>query len=156
MDDNQNKVVDAEIVEEEVVVEQPDNGASQALILQNLESLIRENLATIDKLGSEANKNKEMIDSVLGNDEVYRNHDEAAKEAQKVKNSTKQEILKRPDVAHVVSKLKEIKEEIKEIKESMNSYLQEYERLSGTRQIEDDMGGVLEIVYSAKLVKRKA
>src|SRR3989344_3750592 len=77
---------------------------SSATVLESLESLIRENLARIDKLGQEANKHKEMIDSVLTNDETYRQHEEAAKAAAKVKNATKQEILKRPDVSHIDAK----------------------------------------------------
>jgi len=128
---------------------------SSATVLESLESLIRENLARIDKLGQEANKHKEMIDSVLTNDETYRQHEEAAKAAAKVKNATKQEILKRPDVSHIDAKYKEVTAEIKEIKESMNSYLQEYRRLSGSDEIETD-SGAMQIVYKAVLVKRKS
>src|SRR5438105_1958642 len=56
-----------------------DNG-SQATILESLTGLIRDNLAKEKKLKEEANKAKEMIDSVLTNDETYKQHDEAAKQ----------------------------------------------------------------------------
>lgn len=149
MDDQDQEIVDGEVEEIE------ENNQNQVTILQSLESLIKENLSKVGKLQEEANQSKEMIDSVLSNDEVYKQHEEAAKQAQKVKTATKSEILKRPDVKHIAEKLKNIKLEIKEIKESMSSYLTEYQRLSGSNQIEDQTGNVMEIVYVAKLVKRQ-
>lgn len=154
--DDQDQIKE-ELVEGEVVaadVEPQASDASGAMVLESLESLIRENLINIDKLGQEFSKHKEMIDSVLANDETYKQHDEAAKAAAKVKNTTKQEILKRPDVSHIDAKAKEIAAEIKEIKESMNSYLQEYQRLSGSTEIETD-SGPMQIVSKAVLVKRR-
>lgn len=130
--------------------------ASDTLILDNLESMIRENLAREDKINEEAKKYKEMIDSVLLNDETYQAHEEAAKQAQKVKGATKAEIMKRPDVATIASKVKELKEEVKEMKESMSSYLVEYQRLSGSSEIENDKGEVMQLVPVIKLVKRRA
>lgn len=161
MDDNQKvneaeQIADGELVEESsagVTSKSADQGKT---ILESLESLIRENLSRIDSLSEEANKHKEMIDSVLLNDEVYKEHEEQAKTAQKTKAFTKSEILKRPDVANIALKHKELKQEIKEIKESMSSYLSEYERLSGSREIEDSKGAVMEIVYVAKLIKKRS
>jgi len=72
-----------------------------------------------------------------------------------VKTATKKEILKRPDVSHVDAKYREVVAEIKEIKESMDSYLQEYRRLSGSDEIEDQNGEPRQIVYKAVLIKRK-
>ncbi len=146
-----------EAQEGEIVVADVQESAvadSSATVLESLESLIRENLAKIDRLNQEANQHREMVDSVLANDETYKQHEEAAKAAAKVKNTTRQEILKRPDVSHVDAKLKEVTAEIKEIKESMNSYLQEYRRLSGSDEIETP-NGAMQIVYKAVLVKRK-
>ena len=155
MDDNttkQDEVQEGEIVSQET---QPVTSDSTSTVLESLESLIKENLARIDKLGEEARQQKEMIDSVLLNDETYKQHEEAAKKAAKIKSATKQEILKRPDVAHVFAKYNEITAEVKEIKESMSSYLQEYRRLSGSDEIEDANGEPMQIVYKAVLVKRK-
>ncbi len=154
-----SKVQNEEIQEGELVSSdsQVSNVASDssATVLENLESLIRENLSRIDKLQEEARQHKEMIDSVLLNDEVYKQHDEAAKQAQKTKTATKSEILKRPDVVQIAEKLKTARSEIKEIRESMSSYLQEYRRLSGSAEIENDRGEIMEIIYVAKLVKRR-
>ncbi len=147
--------IDGEVVSSDVPASS-SSSQSEVMILESLESLIRENLARVDKLQIEANQQKEMIDSVLLNDEVYKQHEEAVKAAQNVKNGTKSQIIKRPDVAHVVEKLKDLKLEIKEIRESMASYLQEYVRLSGSTEIENDRGEVMQIINVAKLVKRRA
>lgn len=158
--DDKNEVVDSNPEETPEVasadIDTTESANSDTFILENLESMIRENLARVDKLNEEAKKHKEMLDSVLLNDETYQNHEEAVKQAQKVKNTTKAEIMKRPDVNQVALKLKELKDEVKELKESMNSYLQEYQRLSGSSEIEDDKGVTMQIIYVAKLVRRKA
>ncbi len=149
------EVTEGEVVSSDVVSsDTPDTSA--VTILESLESMIRENLQKIQKLGEEANQHKEMVDSVLLNDEIYKTHEEAAKAAAKVRNNTRVELMKRPDIANVANKLKEAKMEIKEIKESMDSYLQEYQRLSGSNEIEDANGIPLQIVSSAKLVRRRA
>ncbi|HVT01245.1 MAG TPA: hypothetical protein VHE53_03360 [Patescibacteria group bacterium] len=165
MDDAQDQtdtivegVIEEEVSEKEPVVNDSNDassGQSQLLVLESLESLIKENLDKIAKLQNGAGEHQEMINSVLGNDETYKQHEETVKEAQKVRNSTKAEILKRPDVSHIVNKLKEAKLEIKEIKESMNSYLQEYQRLSGSNEIEDNEGRTMQIVYDARLIRRQ-
>ncbi len=164
MDDQEEKIQEGEIVEEtgsepqetESQVSTPTStDQTNTTILESLESLIRENLAKVDKLSQDAAQQKEMIDSVLENDETYKQHADAVKAATKIKTATKQEILKRPDVSHINLKVKELDVEIKEIKESMNSYLQEYQRLSGSTEIEDDKGQVMQIVYTAKLIKRR-
>ena len=150
--------VDAEIQEGEIVSSSENTQTDQgpAVVLESLESLIRENLAKISKLSKELNLQKEMLDSVLQNDETYKQHEETAKAAQKVKTATKKEILKRSDVARVDEKVRNLATEIKEARESLNSYLPEYQRLSGTNEINDENGEPMEIVYVAKLVKRRA
>lgn len=138
---------------ETVEVEQNSQEAD-AIVITNLQNLINETLNRIATVGEELKPLDEMINSVLENDEVYRKHVEAAKEAGKVKNTTKAEIMKRPDVSNVFSKVKEKKSDLKEAKESLSEYLQEYARLTGQRQFETAEGQVQEIVYTAKLIKR--
>lgn len=153
MDDQSIKTEDvqeAELVSADLPPE-PQNG--EAIVLTNLESLIKSNISQIDKLGDEIKKQNEMITSVLENDEIYVKHTEAAKEAARIKGNTKSEILKRPDVSHVVEKLKNLKSEQKELRESLSSYLQEFQRLSGSNEIEGEDGQVRQIVYNAKLIR---
>lgn len=149
MDENTpDQVTDGEIVAEST------EDSSDAIVITNLQNLINETLNRISTLGEEVKPLDEMINSVLENDEVYKKHVENAKEASKVKNATKAEIMKRPDVSNVYSKVKDKKSDLKEAKDSLSEYLQEYARLTGQRQFETAEGQVQEIVYSAKLVKR--
>lgn len=149
VDDTNNNIQEGEIVE---ATASSDN--SEALILLNIEGLIKSNISKLDKLSDELKKQNEMIQSVLDNDPTYKEHSEKAKEAARVKGNTKKEILKRPEVSHVVQKANELKSEIKEIKESQSSYLSEYQRLSGSTEIETEDGQVRQIIYVAKLVRR--
>lgn len=149
-----------QIQEGEVIDAAVDNNTSiengEAIVLQNLESLIKGNISQLDKLSDELKKHKEMIDSVFENDSTFKAHADAAKEAARVKTATKNEILKRPEVSHVNEKMKDVKSEIQEIRDSLSSYLQEYQRLSGSSEIEGEDGQVRQIVYTAKLIKRSS
>ncbi|RJQ26504.1 hypothetical protein C4577_03300 [Candidatus Parcubacteria bacterium] len=127
---------------------------SQGIILKNLEDMIRSSVANIEKLRNEMTDHRDTIESELESDEVYRKHSEAAKEANKIKSSTKAEVMKRPGMLNIANKMKSVRAEIKELQESLSEYLQEYERMSGSRQIEDENGDVREIVYFAKLIRR--
>lgn len=155
MDEDTN-IATTPVSEGEIVEEAPTQAAQdgQGIVLLNLESMIKSNISRIDKLTEELKAQNEMLASVFENDEVFKQHAEAAKEASRIKTNTKNEILKRPDVAHVNEKVKGLRAEISELKESQSSYLQEFQRLSGSNEIEGEDGQVREIVYNAKLVKR--
>ncbi len=148
-ENNQEEIQDGEIIEESESSE-----GSDAIVITNLQNLINETLNRIDTIGDEVKPLDEMINSVLENDEVYKKHVEDAKQASKVKNATKAEIMKRPDVSNIFAKVKDKKTDLKEAKDSLSEYLQEYARLTGQRQFETAEGQVQEIVYSAKLVRR--
>lgn len=154
MDDNlpQNDVVEAEIIE----TPQSTDGEGAAQTIISLTNLINANLGEIENLRQEALKHKEMLDSVLENDQTYKDHAEKAKEAARIKGNTKKEIFKRPDVRHVVEKLTEVKENIKETQEELSNYIQEYSQLSGQNYFEAADGTIQEIVYVAKLRKKAA
>lgn len=136
-----------------------DNGTTnttpsgEASVLVNLEQLIKNHIASIDRVTEESKRHKDMLDDIFDNDPTYREHAEAAKEAAKIKSATKAEIMKQPQVFELSEKVKSMRSEIKELKAALSDYLQEYRRMSGVSQIEDDQGEVREIVYTAKLVK---
>lgn len=161
-DDTNSDVQDGEVIEEatESGVVSSDlpqvDPNSSALVLESLQSMIKEGLVKVDRLGEELSKQKEMLDSALNNDETYKQHAEAAKAATKIKTATKGEILKRPENATLNAKVKELAAEIAEIKESQGSYLAEYIRLSGSNEIEMDDGQVLQIINQPRLVRRRA
>jgi len=135
--------------------EQPVTQTSSEILL-NMEGLIKGHISTIDKLSEEAKKLKDMLDDIFSNDPTFQEHDKLAKEAAKVKQNTKQQILKQPQAADLDKKVKDLKADIKENQASLSDYLQEYARMAGVNEIEGDDGEMREIVYSARLIKKSS
>lgn len=134
-----------------------DSGTSDdAQAVMNLENMIKTNNSQIAKLSVELSEAREMLKDAFEGDTTYREHAEAAKDANKIKNATKAQILKKPDVAQIATNVKVLTSELKELKEALSDYLREFNRLSGITEIEGDDGELLEIVYVAKLVKKRA
>lgn len=127
---------------------------NDAVLLVRIEEMIKTHMAQIDSLQEEITKRKDMLDDIFTNDETYQEHDKIAKEAAKIRTGTKQQIMKRPDAADLSNQLKSLKSEQKELKEGLSDYLREYQRLSGSNEIEGEDGEIREIVYVAKLVKK--
>ena len=129
---------------------------NDAALLVKIEEMIKTHMAQIDELGVEIKKRKEMLDGILTNDETFQEHDKLAKEAARIKSNTRKEILKRPEAADISNKLKELQAEQKDLKNGFSDYLREYQRLSGSNEIEGEDGKIREIVYTAKLVKKSS
>ncbi len=149
MDDIKPTVTDADIVSDPA-------DQSGATVLLELETTIKNHISDIDRRKSELKKHREMLESALGNDETYRTHNEAAKAAAKVKAKTKFQILQLPENKQLSDKVHALASEVKELDGALSDYLREYQRMSGTNEIETDDGEVREIVYVAKLVKKSA
>lgn len=152
MDDTKNDVIiDAEIVEE--VPSATSASVDSATLLLDLENMINSSLGKIETLTQESQKLSEMLNSVLENDTTYISHLEASKEAARVKNTTKSEISKRPEVAHTIEKIREVKADLKDTKDALSAYLYEYSKVANTDEFEAADGSVRRIVYNAKLVR---
>jgi hypothetical protein len=145
--DDTDQVVDAE-----VIAEVPTQSSGELLI--NMESLIKSHMSSIDKLEQEVRKNKEMLDDIFNNDPTFKEHADKAKEAAKVKQNTKAQVLKQPQARELDEKVKSLKSQLKENQDALSDYLQEYARMSGVNEIEGDDGEVREIVYQARLVRK--
>lgn len=128
--------------------------SNDAALLVKIEEMIKTHILQIDELGEEASKYKDMLDDIFVNDETYQEHDKLAKEAARIRTNTKKEIMKRPDAADLANKLKSVRSQQKELREGLSDYLREYQRLSGSNEIEGEDGEVREIIFVAKLVKR--
>ena len=149
--DTEEKIVDAEIVEETGAAVPSDNAA---MVLMNMESMIKAQITSIDKQKEELEKYSSMLNDIFENDPTFKQHAEAAKEASRIKTVTKNQILKRPDAADLNEKVKSFKSQIKEIQDSLSDYLGEYQRMSGLSEIEGEDGDLREIIYIAKLIKK--
>lgn len=129
---------------------------NDAALLVKIEEMIKTHMSQIRELQEEASKYKDTQDDILLNDEIYQEHEKVAKEASRIKNNTKKEIMKRPDAADWANKLKAVKSQQKELREGLSDYLREYQRLSGSNEIEGEDGELQQIVFTAKLVKRSS
>lgn len=129
---------------------------NDAVLLSKIEEMIKTHTAQIDSLQEEITKYRDMVNDVFTNDETYQEHDKVAKESARIRSNTRKEISKRPDVADVVNKLKDLKLEQKELREGLSDYLREYQRLSGSNEIEGEDGQLREIVFVARLVKKSS
>lgn len=130
---------------------QPNN---DAVLLVKIEEMIKTHLTQIDELAEQISERKGMLDDIFVNDETYQEHDKLAKETSRIKSNTKKEIMKRADAAELAAKLTSLKSEQKELKNGLSDYLREYQRLSGSNEIEGEDGQIQEIVFVAKLRKR--
>lgn len=128
--------------------------STDATMILELESMIKNSLTTVDRNKTELKKLKEMMESALTNDEGYREASEKAKEAAKVKGKAKLNVLANPATKQIDEKIKDLTAEIKELNVGLSEYLREYQRLSGSSEIEGEDGQVREIVYVAKLIKK--
>ncbi len=161
MNDNSDESVpvqDAEIVEpvENEPVTSPDatSNSQDATMILELETMIKNSMATTDRNKDELKKLKEMLESALGNDDTYKEASEKAKEAAKVKGKAKLNVLANPATRSINEKIKDLTQEIKELNTGLSEYLREYQRLSGASEIEGEDGDAREIIYIAKLIKK--
>lgn len=146
MDDNmQSNELDAEVTD---IV--PDTVRTQL----SVESLIKTLISRIARVKEELKPVKEMLSDLLNNNEKYQLADNEAKEASKKKSTIKKEILSTPEGKMASSKVDDLKSELKEAQEALSTYLAEYQKLTGSSEIEGEDGELRKIVYVAKLVKK--
>ncbi|HOX95923.1 MAG TPA: hypothetical protein PLI45_00910 [Candidatus Woesebacteria bacterium] len=121
--------------------------------LFNIENLIKTHISHIETVKVELGKQAEMMNDILANDSAYKEATEQGKEVNKKKAEAKSNILKSPSNASLNQKIKDMRQELKELKVALSNYLQQYQKLADTDQIESEDGEVRQIVYSAHLVK---
>lgn len=129
---------------------------SKTELIMNMENMIKTLMSTLDKQQAEVGTFQDTLNDIFENDETFKEHSKLAKEASKVKSNTKRQILKQPQAADLDNKVRTLKSEIKENKASLSDYLREYQRMSGINEIEGSDGELLEIVYDAKLVRKRS
>jgi hypothetical protein len=152
MIDEQNKNNDLE-TSEQTLLPQAEN-EDKANDYLRLISLIKSNISLIDRLKEQAKEQKEMLESILDNDLVYQEHFEKAKEATRIKNETKKQLLSQPAAIQTSEKIKSLKENLKDAQESLSAYLKQFQETTEETQIEGDDGQIREIISILKLVKK--
>lgn len=140
-------------VKDQTVIEGEVSPPASAEDLVTITNLIQSYIGNIDRATEEMRAHKQMLTDAFSNDPTYRDQEEKVKEAVKIRNTTKQQILKQPTFRELSEKVKEMSVSVKEMKEGLSNYLQDYARMTGSREIEDSEGEIREIVYVARLVK---
>lgn len=154
-DDDQ--IIEAETVDPTPASDMPiDDNAQRLANILKLEDTIKRYVASIDNATIEMKKQAEMLEDIFLNDSTYQLHLNQAKEANKVKNKTKGELMKRTEIAQLAEKVKEVKSQVKDMKDALSDYLIQYKELSGANEIEGEDGQVRQIISTVKLVKKSA
>lgn len=147
-------VVDGEVIPTTADVENAEV-VDQSNVLTSIEDLIKAYVVSLDRMRDEKKKMQEMLADGFNNDPLYKDADDKVKAATKIKSAAKQQIMNKPGVIELANKLKGINSEIKEKQLAVSDYLLEYQRLAnGVNQIEIENGEILEIINSAKLVRK--
>lgn len=131
-----------------------ETGDGSNTVITNLEELIKNHISRIDQLKTDSKNARSMLNDALTNDPVYKQHDDKAKEAAKLKNTTKKQIISSGELFKLSQKTKEISAQLKELKNGLSDYLHEFQRLSGANEITGSDGEIREIVFVARLVKK--
>lgn len=125
----------------------------QANSLLTVTQLIQNYLAQIDRDKKELTSHREMLEDAFMNDATYKEQADKVKEAAKIRNATKKQIMNRPELKELSEKVREVRDSIKEAQMQLSEYLQEFTRISGSRTLEGPNGEIQEIIYVAKLIK---
>jgi len=121
--------------------------------LFTIENLIKTHVSHIDAVRVELAKHAEMLTDILNNDSAYKEISDQIKDMGKKKMEAKQNILKVPSNASLNQKIKDMRTEVKELKMALSQYLQQYQKIADTDQIESEDGEVRQIIFDARLVK---
>ncbi|MBU0569852.1 hypothetical protein KKB40_03655 [Patescibacteria group bacterium] len=148
---NEEKPSDDIELEDNVSV---DDGGNETETLMMVEKAIRLSMSKIERLKENQKPVREMIDSLLANDEEYVAFSEEAKRASKQKSGAKKRVLSSENGEKLSTKAVGIKESLKEANESFSYYLREYQRMTGLNEFEGEDGELRQIVYIAKLVRK--
>lgn len=128
----------------------PDAVATQL----SVEALIKTLISRIARVKEDLKPVKEMLSDLLNNNEAYQLAANEAKEVSKKKSAIKKEILSTPGGKMAQEKVNELKNELNDAQEALSSYLTDYQRLTGSNEIEGEDGELRKIVYVAKLVRK--
>lgn len=141
-----------EAEEEEIAA--PATGKNKALDIMQIENMINGQMVDIDKKRDEVKLLKSTFDDAFKNDAKYREFDDKVKEANRLKTTYKQAMMKDPAIAQANSSFLNGRDELKDMQMALSDYLKEYHRVTGLTQFETADGQMLEIVQSFKLVKK--
>ncbi len=140
-DDTQQSVEDAQQFAEELI---------------SLRNLIQRYADQMEKLSAEVKEHNDSLKNLMSNDQELSQLEEQAKAITTDLRAKQQRIKESPESVQIQVKVKELKEELSELKAALNNYLLRYYQMTGSTVIEDDTGDEREIVFQAKLGRKKS
>ena len=120
----------------------------------SVEELIKTLITRIARLKEDLKPVNEMLNDLLNNNEEYRLAADEAREATRKKSAIKKKVLSTPGGKMATDEVNGLRGQLKEAQESLSSYLADYQRLTGSNEIEGEDGELRQIVYAAKLVRK--
>ena len=115
-------------------------------------SSIAKRIQIIEDLKTEKQSVKDMLDDSLINDDEYRKLKPQLESIQGDLKAKKTEIIARSENEKLISKFKEINQELKEERETLTAELIEFYRQTQGTEIESLDGTRLKLKFSAKLI----
>ncbi|NCO88460.1 hypothetical protein AUK04_04490 [Candidatus Roizmanbacteria bacterium CG2_30_33_16] len=132
-----------------------DSSTNQStMTMVELTTIIKRYLADLNKLKEDMKMQKQMYNEAFSNDATYSQQNDKVKKLNRETAVIKERIVKQPAIELLVTKIKQIRDEIKVSQEALSDYLREYQKVSNATTIEDDKGEVLQIIPSYRLVRK--
>ena len=133
-------------------MEENHGSTTNADIVVSITEMTKTYIGTVGKLKRDLAAARQMLSDSLENDESYNKVAGEIKELTKKKKQIKDALLKNPQLLELSQKVKDMSTELKEAKRALSEYLQEFARLTGAKEIEDEDGKLNQIIYEAKLI----
>lgn len=141
-------------LEDEPQALKEEMGKASQLI--SLESTIKNYIKSLSSLRGELREKNAQLEDTCNNDTRYFQEDEKVKEANRVKATVKETILKQPGLISASNAIKEIRQKIKDQTSTLEKHLKQFEEIAKTNQIVTDDGETHEIVVKRALKKKSA
>lgn len=117
-------------------------------------SVIKERIKIIEDLEGENKKAKELLNSALENDEIFRKVAEEAKSINKKRKELRDSIMTREGNIKLVEDIRENLDEIKTLKEILAVELMDFHEKNKTDEFVDGAGDKRKFIFSVKLLPR--
>ena len=123
-------------------------------VLANIEGMVKNHFDILQKTSTALTEAKEMLEDSLMADDTFRTAKHTVKLAQKDLAQARSSLLKKPQLAELNQKIRDLRHEKKSTQLSLFDYAAEYYRQSGADEIEAEDGTVLKIVVQGKVYSK--
>ena len=123
---------------------------------QQVEFLVKQLAADIDKIGVQIKEQKQMVTDAFKGDSRYQEVSEKIKDLNQQRMSVQKQLAENDAVRKAKEDLEDLNSERKALEHRLSEYLKQYVEHFDSRTIEDLSGNLKQIVTQHKLVKQKS